>query len=140
MTVQEPTGVPDAAVLEFVDVTKRFGAQSALSGVSMRVDAGTVHALVGENGAGKSTMMRIASGATRADSGQVLVCGQAVEPNPRSARACGVRIVYQERQIAMPLTVAENVLLGQLPSSALGRVSRRQVHEEAQRRLSLLGV
>lgn len=139
-TVPEPADVPSSAVLEFAEVTKRFGTEIALAGVSMRVEAGTVHALVGENGAGKSTMMRIASGAMRADSGRVLVCGKLVEPSPRSARACGIRIVYQERQIAAPLTVAENVLLGQLPSGPLGRVRRKQVEEEARRRLSLLGL
>lgn len=130
------TVAPDAA-LQFVGVSKSFGASRALCDVSWQVTAGTVHALVGENGSGKSTLMRIASGALRPDTGYVLASGQRVAHDPRAARRLGVRIVYQERQIAPELSVAENVLLGQLPA---GVVRRRAAEDEARRRLSLLGV
>ncbi|MDA8264637.1 MAG: sugar ABC transporter ATP-binding protein [Actinomycetota bacterium] len=132
--------VTTAPALEFVGVSKTFGGSHALTNVSLQVEAGCIHALVGENGAGKSTMMQIACGSLRADSGYVVVRGQRVDPNPRFARRLGIRIVYQERQIASHLTVAENVLLGQLPSSRAGFLRRRGADSEAGRRLSELGL
>ena len=68
------------------NVHKSFGATAALQGVGFTVDAGEVHALVGENGAGKSTLMKILSGAVRADQGEMLLDGQAFQPgNPPGA-------------------------------------------------------
>lgn len=101
-------------LLSMRDVAKSFGASRALAGVSLDLDAGEVHALVGENGAGKSTLMKILSGAYRPDSGTMTLAGQPYAPRgPRDAHRLGVAMIYQELTLAPHLTVEANVMLGQ---------------------------
>jgi ribose transport system ATP-binding protein len=103
-----------SALLEMRDVTKSFGATRALAGVSLAVDAGAVHALIGENGAGKSTLMKVLSGAYQPDSGSMTLEGQPYAPRgPRAALSHGVAMIYQELALAPDLTVEANILLGQ---------------------------
>ena len=84
-------------LLEMRGVAKSFGASRALDGVSLDLDAGEVHALIGENGAGKSTLMKILSGAYRPDAGTMTLDGVPYAPRgPREARARGVAMIYQE--------------------------------------------
>jgi ABC-type sugar transport system ATPase subunit len=98
-------------------VSKRFGATQALNNVSLALSAGQVHALVGENGAGKSTLIKILGGVHRPDAGRVIVGGQPRElHSPDAAAAAGIAVVAQEVRVAPNLTVAENVMLGHLPS------------------------
>jgi ribose transport system ATP-binding protein len=100
-------------LLSMRDVSKRFGAQRALEGVSLDLLPGEVHALVGENGAGKSTLMKILSGAYRPDSGSMTLDGEPYSPrSPREARRAGVAMIYQELTIAPHLSVEANVMLG----------------------------
>jgi ribose transport system ATP-binding protein len=107
-------------------VSKSFGPQLALDGVSLDLTAGEVHALVGENGAGKSTLMKVLSGAHRPDSGTMTLDGRPYAPRgPRDARQAGVAMIYQELTIAPHLTVEANVLLGQ-ERSRLGLVRRAE--------------
>jgi ribose transport system ATP-binding protein len=102
------------ALLEMRGVSKSFGANRALDGVSLALAAGEVHALVGENGAGKSTLMKILSGAYQPDSGEMMLGGAPYAPKgPREARARGVAMIYQELALAPHLTVEANVMLGQ---------------------------
>jgi ribose transport system ATP-binding protein len=101
-------------LLEMVGISKRFGATRALDGVSLRVERGEVHALFGENGAGKSTMMKILSGAYRLDAGTMTLGNSPYAPrNPRDARSAGVAMIYQELALAPHLSVEANVMLGQ---------------------------
>lgn len=94
-------------------ITKRFGATVALHDVHLTVEAGEVHALIGENGAGKSTLMKILSGALRPDAGEIRLDGRRFAPaNPLAARAAGVAMIYQELNLAPHLTVEQNVTLG----------------------------
>jgi len=94
-------------------VAKRFGAVHALRHADLVVEAGTVHALVGENGAGKSTLIKILSGAETADAGTLAFDGQEVDlGSTTAAMALGVATVYQEPQLFADLTVAENVFTG----------------------------
>jgi ribose transport system ATP-binding protein len=101
-----------STVLSLESVSKRFGGVTALNRVSFSVDAGEVHALVGENGAGKSTLMAVASGAISADEGRVLINGQVMHGDPELARELGLAIVRQEPALMPDLTVAENLYLG----------------------------
>ena len=118
---------------------KRYPGVLALDGVSLRVRPGTVHALVGENGAGKSTLVKVITGAITPDAGVIEVEGRRVNSlTPRSARANGISVIHQERQIAGELSVAENVMLGQLPGRA--GVSWRALRREATRLLDEVGV
>ncbi len=103
--------------LLMLGVHKRFGATYALRGVDLRVQAGQVHALVGENGAGKSTLMKILAGAHRADAGEMFLDGAPYRPrNPLEARLSGVCMIYQELSLAPHLSVMENILLGMEPT------------------------
>ncbi|MGZ8848533.1 MAG: ABC transporter ATP-binding protein [Pyrinomonadaceae bacterium] len=106
-------------MIELRNITKRFGAVLANDGVSFKVEPGTIHAIVGENGAGKSTAMRIAYGFYTADSGEILINGQA-RPirTPHDAIAVGIGMVHQHFMLVEPMTVAENIVLGAEPGNA----------------------
>jgi simple sugar transport system ATP-binding protein len=106
-------------MLELRNITKRFGSVLANDRVSITVDAGTIHAIVGENGAGKSTIMRIAYGFYRADDGEVLIEGVSRRLNtPHDAIAHGIGMVHQHFMLVDTMTVAENIVLGAEPGSA----------------------
>src|SRR5687768_17886880 len=107
-------------MLELRQITKRFGDVLANDQVDIVVKPGTIHAIVGENGAGKSTAMRIAYGFYTADSGQILVDGQVREiKSPHDAIALGIGMVHQHFMLVETMTVAENIILGAEPGSAL---------------------
>ena len=100
-------------MLELKNITKTFGTVVANNDVSITVHKGTIHAIVGENGAGKSTIMRIAYGFYNADSGQILVEGKPVQiRNPHDAIALGIGMVHQHFMLVDTMTVAENIILG----------------------------
>src|SRR6478735_3367382 len=107
-------------MLELRNITKRFGRVQANDHVSLKVEAGTIHAIVGENGAGKSTAMRIAYGFYTADSGEILVDGTPRDIRaPRDAIALGIGMVHQHFMLVRPMTVTENIVLGAEPGSAV---------------------
>ena len=100
-------------MLELRNITKTFGTVIANNDVSITVHKGTIHAIVGENGAGKSTIMRIAYGFYKADSGEILVDGKQVQiRNPHDAIALGIGMVHQHFMLVDTMTVAENIVLG----------------------------
>jgi len=106
-------------VIELRNITKRFGEVLANDAVSIKVTPGTIHAIVGENGAGKSTAMRIAYGFYTADSGEILINGQVREiRTPHDAIALGIGMVHQHFMLVEPMTVAENIVLGAEPGNA----------------------
>ncbi|MBO0885283.1 MAG: sugar ABC transporter ATP-binding protein, partial [Mycobacterium sp.] len=108
------------------DVHKRFGAVSALAGVSMDVRHGEIHGLLGENGAGKSTLVNILTGIVQPDAGTVYLDGKPVRfSSVFEAHAAGVNAVYQDPQLFGDLTVAENVFMGSYPRRRLGMVDLR---------------
>jgi ABC-type uncharacterized transport system ATPase subunit len=105
-------------MLELRNITKRFGAVVANDRVSIKVRPGTIHAIVGENGAGKSTAMRIAYGFYTADDGEILVDDEVRPINtPHDAIALGIGMVHQHFMLVEPMTVAENIVLGAEPGS-----------------------
>ena len=107
-------------MLELRNITKRFGNVLANDHVSIVVKPGTIHAIVGENGAGKSTAMRIAYGFYKADEGEILVDGQVHQiESPHDAIALGIGMVHQHFMLVDTMTVAENIVLGAEPGSAL---------------------
>ncbi len=108
-----------ALALDTYQLTKRFGAFTALDAVSLTVAPGTVHALLGENGAGKSTLVKCVVGYQRADEGSVLIDGREHDiASPLVARDLGIGMVYQHFTLVPGMTVAENLLLarGRLPA------------------------
>src|SRR4051812_20987022 len=105
-------------MIELRNITKRFGSVLANDRVNIKVEPGTIHAIVGENGAGKSTAMRIAYGFYTADSGEILVDG--VERHistPHDAIALGIGMVHQHFMLVETMSVAENIILGAEPGT-----------------------
>ena len=98
-------------------IVKTFPGVRALDGVTFEVERGEVHALVGENGAGKSPLMKILAGAERADSGTIAVDGKPVTiDGPRAAESLGFGMIYQEFNLVPDLGVVQNILLGHEPT------------------------
>ena len=94
-------------------ITKRFPGVAANEGVDFALEAGEVHALLGENGAGKSTLMSVLMGLYQPDEGKVFIEGKPVRfGSPREALEAGVGMVHQHFKLVPPFTVAENVILG----------------------------
>ena len=99
--------------IELKSIDKSFGAVHAVRGVSMRIEAGRITGIVGENGAGKSTLMSILYGLYRADAGEILVGGKAMQmDSPRDAIAHGIGMVHQHFMLIDTFTVLENLVLG----------------------------
>jgi ribose transport system ATP-binding protein len=114
------------ADLEATAIGKRFGGVVALSGVDFAANSGEVHALIGENGAGKSTFIKILTGAVQPDEGELRLFGQAFDArSPRAAARAGVAAVFQELSLVPDLTVAENIWFRREELTALRTVSRR---------------
>ena len=112
--------------LELIDISKQYPAVKANDRVNLRVKPGEIHAVLGENGAGKSTMMKMIYGAVRPDEGEIRWNGQAVQiASPAQARALGISMVYQHFSLFDTLTAAENVWLGLDKSLTLAEVSAR---------------
>lgn len=102
-----------APLLSLVGATKRYRGVPAVEGIDFTVLPGEIHALVGENGAGKSTICKILSGVVRLDEGQLLVQGNPVVfKEPRDALSAGVAMVYQETSLIPTMTVGQNIELG----------------------------
>ena len=100
-------------LVEMADISVAFGGVHAVSSVTLDLYAGEVVGLVGGNGAGKSTLMRALSGARKADSGEILIDGQAVPiTNPRDAKALAIETIYQQLALADNLTAPDNLFLG----------------------------
>jgi ABC-type sugar transport system ATPase subunit len=123
-------------------VSKHFGATVALDGVDFDVDAGGIHAVVGENGAGKSTLIRILGGVWRPDRGTIRVDGAERHfASPRDAIAAGIVTIPQELRLVPALSIAENIALGDLPVRRFGPlalVDREQMRVAARAVLAQL--
>ena len=105
-----------SVAVELRHISKRFPGVIANKDVSLKVESGSVHALVGENGAGKSTVMKILYGMQRPDSGEILVNGEQVQfKTPNDAIDAGIGMVHQHFMLADNFTVLENIILGSEP-------------------------
>src|SRR3981081_2236502 len=121
-------------LLELKGVQKRFGGVTALRNGDLSVDAGEVHLLMGENGAGKSTMMKIVAGMFERDGGEFLWRGENARFRaPSDAAANGIAMVHQESLLAPHLSVAENIFLGHEERLPFGWVNRRKLLDKAAR-------
>ena len=127
-------------LLEMKGVTKTFGGIAALQDVDFSISAGEIHGLVGENGAGKSTMMKIIAGVYSGYEGEMRVAGQPVHfRSAGDALAAGIGMVHQELSIVPDLSVAENVFLGSQPVRG-GVVDWRAMNAQAKAQISSLGL
>src|SRR5829696_1509494 len=127
--------------IEGAEISKTFGAVKALDGASFAARMGEVHGLVGENGAGKSTVIKVFSGVLSPDSGTVRVKGRQIElGSPQAAQALGIRTVFQELSLMPWMTVAENLLLRREPKGFARLVQRRNLAPRAEETFAELGV
>lgn len=126
-------------LLEMKDIQKSFGAVQALKSGSLAICEGEVLALMGENGAGKSTLMNILSGASHADSGEIIIRGKKVSiKDPIHAKSLGIAKIHQELQLVPELNIAENIFLGAWQKNGLGFVKSKEMHKIAKECLGLL--
>jgi ribose transport system ATP-binding protein len=121
-------------------MSKAFPGVQALSDIDWDLREGEVHGLAGQNGAGKSTLIKILSGAQRPDTGTIEIDGRPIELNrPSDAQAAGIFTIYQELSLVPQLSVAENILLADLPRARFGGVSWREMRAQARDALDWLG-
>jgi monosaccharide-transporting ATPase len=126
--------------IELLGVSKAFPGVRALEKVNLRLNAGEVHALLGENGAGKSTLIKVMTGALRADEGEIRLDGRPVQINTTAgAQALGISTVYQEVNLIPTLTVTKNLTL-ERQSRRLGFISWRRARALARQRLKRLNL
>lgn len=127
--------------IEMKDIHKSFGSNQVLMGVNISIESGEVHSLMGENGAGKSTMMNILSGIHQADKGQIIIDG--VEKHYKSARDSekdGIAFVHQELNIWPDLTILENLFLGKEITNKFKMIDKAKMHEVANKKLKEIGI
>lgn len=128
------------AAIEVCGIWKSFAAP-VLKGVTIPFYTGEIHALMGVNGAGKSTLMRILAGVLPPDEGEVRIAGRPVRlRTPADALAEGIAMVYQELDLALHLTVAENILLGAEPAGPLGLLHAGRQQRRVQAILAECGI
>jgi inositol transport system ATP-binding protein len=127
-------------LIEMKAIHKSFYGNEVLHGVDFSLEAGTVHALMGENGAGKSTLMKVLAGVHSATSGKVLMNGieRNIE-NPTVARELGIAMIHQELSTEVEMSVAENIYLGREPGK-FGLVDYKQLYKQTQELLDSLGI
>jgi rhamnose transport system ATP-binding protein len=129
-----------ATLLAAESISKSYAGVRALRDVSFDLDAGEVHALVGENGAGKSTLIKVMTGAVPADSGTLAVRGQAVTAmSPATSRALGIAAIYQQPALFPHLTVAENIAFSLEPRTAWRGIDWSRRRREARDLLERVG-
>jgi ABC-type sugar transport system ATPase subunit len=122
------------------NVHKRYGGVHALRGAHLDVCAGEIHALVGENGAGKSTIINILAGAVKRDEGEVVFDARVVDfDSPAESQAAGIAVIHQELATLPTLSVAENVCIGRMPTKGWW-VDRRTMYERTRAVLGTVGL
>ena len=122
------------------DVKKRFGGAIALRGTSLSVRAGEIHALLGENGAGKSTMLKILAGVHEHDDGEITLGGSPfIAGSPQASIDQGIAVIYQEPSLFLDLSLAENVFIGRQPKKGIA-IDWKEAQSQAAKLFKELGV
>jgi simple sugar transport system ATP-binding protein len=127
-------------IIEMRDISKAFGAVQALRGVDLELHAGEILGLVGDNSAGKSTLMKIMTGAYHRDSGDIVVAGTPANfRSPHESRAAGIEMIYQDFALCGNMDVGQNIFLGRWPVKGWF-VDRKKMYQEADQVLKRLKV
>lgn len=128
-------------ILKMVNITKRFAGITALDQVQFSCNKGEVHILAGENGAGKSTILKILAGIHQADEGEVYFHGNKVSiRNPEQSQKMGIAMVFQELTLVGEMTVWENIYLNQEPVTRLGRINRKEIKKRIRDAMDRYGI
>jgi len=134
-------GAAEVDAVRMTGIRKSFGGVQALDGVDFVVRPGSIHALLGENGAGKSTILKILRGVERPEAGEIVVFGVPMqEHTPEAARRLGVGMIFQEMSLVPTLSVAQNIFLTREPRSRGLLLNDRQANRDAAALLQRLGV
>lgn len=129
------------SVLEFKHISKYFPGVKALDDICFKAYGGEVLAFLGENGAGKSTLLKVLNGDYKPDAGEYLLNGEQKHfHSPHEAIEEGISVIYQERQILLELSVAENIYLGRMPSNKLGIINTAKANKMAQKIIDDFGL
>lgn len=132
--------MPSVPAVAFDGIRKTFGATTALDGVSFAIAEGSVHALLGENGAGKSTAVKLLAGLLRPTEGTIRIHGAPhTGLSPRAAHALGVQTAFQEMTLVRDLSVLDNILLPYAPQGPTGLIRRAAARAAVTRHLAGLG-
>ncbi len=130
-----------ALAVRMSGVAKAFGGVRALKGVDLEIHRGEVHALLGGNGAGKSTILKILNGVHQPDAGTIEVGGVAMtEHSPEASRRAGIAMIFQEMSLVPTLTVAQNIFLTRELRTGLGMIDDRAAEQQARALFAELGV
>jgi ribose transport system ATP-binding protein len=133
--------IAGSEALRLERIVKAYGPTVALDGASLSVRPGEVHALLGENGAGKSTTVKLLSGLIRPNSGTIRIFGEEAHlTRPTDAHRFGVQTAFQEISLVRDLTVTENMLLPNAPVGAMGLLRRRRGEQLVRDHLESLGL
>ena len=131
----------DNIVLSIRDMSKSFGRNRVLTRINLDVKAGTVMGLMGENGAGKSTMMKCLFGTYQKDEGNIFLDGKEVSfSGPREALENGIAMVHQELNQCLERNVVDNLFLGRYPVNAVGVIDEGRMKKEASELFRKLGM
>jgi ribose transport system ATP-binding protein len=135
------TGAAGQPLLELRGISKTFPGVRALDDVSFPIWAGEIHMLCGENGAGKSSLMKVLCGAYVADSGELFHRGSKIEiRSTLDARKLGIAVIFQEFSLVPHLSVAQNIYLGrEFPGRIPGTIDNKKIRREAARVLAMIG-
>lgn len=131
-------------ILQTKSLTKRFGGLTAVSEVDFEIQLGKVKAIVGDNGAGKSTFIKMLSGALKPTGGEILFKGESVSfDSPRDAKNLGIETVYQDLALIERMSVADNIFLGResvFSFAGIKFVRKAKMREDAETHLKDIGI
>lgn len=128
-------------LLEFRGISKYFPGVKALDNISFKAHGGEVLAFLGENGAGKSTLLKVLNGDYQPDMGEYLLNDEKKQfSSPHEAIEAGISVIYQERQILLELSIAENIYLGRMPAGKLGIIDTVRANDMAQQIIDDFGL
>ena len=132
---------PEHVFLHADHISKIYPGTKALDDVSFDLLKGKVNVLIGENGAGKSTLLKVLNGDYQPTNGEYLLDGvQKHFSSPHEAIQEGISVIYQERQILLELSVAENIYLGRMPSKKFGIIDKSKANQMAQKIIDDFGL
>lgn len=128
-------------IVELIDITKRFGNFTALEDINIMFRKGEIHCLAGENGCGKSTLVKIVSGTYKPNKGSIIINGKSYkETSPSVSMQEGIQVIYQDLSLFNHMSVAENIVLGRFRQNNVKMLSEKLIYEIAQEQIDKIGV